>query len=769
MTKTVSSTEKESSPVRKFSIDARTILALGRESLRDHITALLELIKNAYDADATLVEIEIKSQAKNPLETFIRIADNGCGMSEKQVEANWLRIGFSEKRTHTKSGEKGRRKTGEKGIGRLSADRLGSILELRTRTKAEDAFGLKVDWERFDTQGKELGEIPINILPDPEPRIPTVATQPGSIKSPNATSKSSPLRTGTELIARSLRQSWTDDDIRNLYEEISILTPPFRSTSDFSVELITDVLPEMNGRVRSSFLDAAPLQLNAHLRQDGKVEYTILERIDSAALEGSLKEVNETIDWEQIIQHSSSKASARELFGRKLNPLSATLMFFPRKAETVVGTKLSLNDLREFLDKNAGIRVYRDNIRVKPYGNPRESEGDWLGLGDRKARDPAGAARSTFKIAPNQIVGAVFLGRDTNPELVDSSSREGLIQGIGFVQLKRFLLGCISLLETSYHQSFKVNQATNATTPTTNPSAEVQVLNTKLKSLSTQLRETKSKIPRTTDRKVEKSIEQIEHVVAALATASDSLDRLASQATTFRGLASIGIAATVFGHETQSSISQFALSAEMARLFLSQTPPQPTEALEELTKAQVQASKVASWGSFALSRVKRDKRKRQKTKIHKVVSSLVEDMRAAIEASDIEVTCTLAEVEGRTFAMDIESVLINLLSNAYHACQQVQRKRRIDVQLRSESKSDKPGFEIAVSDSGSGVAKQYRDRIWEPLFSTKTNEEGKQTGTGLGLAIVQSVVDEQGGSRDVDDHPKLKGARFTIWLPLEQK
>src|SRR5438034_643181 len=113
---------------KTFTVDARTILTLGRDSIKDHTTALVELVKNSYDADATNVEIDIMTKVDDP---YVRIADNGHGMTEKVIDNHWLRIGFSEKITQTVSRKK-RRRTGEKGIGRISADRLGSVLELHT-------------------------------------------------------------------------------------------------------------------------------------------------------------------------------------------------------------------------------------------------------------------------------------------------------------------------------------------------------------------------------------------------------------------------------------------------------------------------------------------------------------------------------------------------------------------------------------------------------------------------------------------------------------
>src|SRR3954466_453638 len=115
-----------------FSVDARAILNLGRESIRDHTTAVIELVKNSYDADATRVDVDLYVGNMNPARRYIRIRDDGSGMSRDDIENKWLRIGYSAKRSKKISPIFGRRTTGEKGIGRISADRLGEELKLIT-------------------------------------------------------------------------------------------------------------------------------------------------------------------------------------------------------------------------------------------------------------------------------------------------------------------------------------------------------------------------------------------------------------------------------------------------------------------------------------------------------------------------------------------------------------------------------------------------------------------------------------------------------------
>ncbi|HEX8677190.1 MAG TPA: ATP-binding protein, partial [Segetibacter sp.] len=103
------------------------------------------------------------------------------------------------------------------------------------------------------------------------------------------------------------------------------------------------------------------------------------------------------------------------------------------------------------------------------------------------------------------------------------------------------------------------------------------------------------------------------------------------------------------------------------------------------------------------------------------------------------------------------------------ACQQKTRKRSIRIEVHPKKESHVDGVEIIVADTGPGIAKQFNERVWEPLFTTKTNEQGRQAGTGLGLAIVQSIVDELGGIRKISADEDLKGSRFSIWLPLKTR
>ena len=724
-----------------FTVDARAILTLGRESIKDHTTALVELVKNSYDADATRVEVEIYVNVPQP---YIRIADNGSGMTERQVENNWLRIGYSEKKSERVSKLK-RRKTGEKGIGRLSADRLGSMLELRTKASGK-IYGLKINWEHFSKEGQDLNKILLEEIPGPKIRLPR-------------TLKNQPAKTGTELIITALRQTWSINDIENLSRELSMLISPFKQLRDFQIILNTDVAEGYNGRIQSDFQEQAYITLDATFDGLVNVNYTVTIRGNGKDRKQERKQEPLSQFLSSNVSHTSKgkKAESEESNGAKLScgPVRIILLFYPQKSEL-----FDLSQLRKFLENNAGVRIYRDNIRVKPYGDPKEVEGDWLKLGATFAANPAGARRKSSNIRPKQLVGTVFIERDNNPQLVDSSSREGLVHGDAFNDLRKFVLRCVREVALYHHEIYvKDNPET-----TTNAVEKVKDLSVRLGAIQRGLRSISPMLARTAEAATEETIENIDSTLDAIRETVASLSELENQAAVYRGLASIGIATAVFGHEIQSPISGIPGFINLAKDLLGANPPQVDDAIEELDKALEDVDKISGWGKFALLRIRRDKRRPKKENIERLALGIIDELKPTLEALNIDLKPMTEALEGKILAMNFESVLINLITNASTACRQVKRTRRIRVSVKKKIEGGVRGVEIVVADSGPGVAAGNIERVWEPLFTTKTEDN---PGTGLGLTIVRDVVEEMRGMRKVDRDPDLKGARFTIWLPLQ--
>lgn len=722
---------------RSFKVDARALLSLGRESIKDNTTALVELVKNSYDADADNVDVELLGDRRTGL---IRVADDGVGMSSRDINAKWLRIGFSEKR-RKKVSAKGRRETGEKGIGRLSADRLGAMLELRSQKATGKPVAIAVNWDQFDVDGAEIGSVEIQELDDSTPVLPSHGKK---------------AKSGTEIRISKLRQGWSPEDLKALETELSTLVPPAVAVKDFAIWIKTSSKEKFR-RVASPFEGVAELHFDGQFDSRGKLSYTISARPRKQG-DARVPVEHETIAYSKLLPGTTAKHS--------VGPVRVQLSYFLRAGVDLGG--FSVSQLREYLDTYGGVRIYRDRIRVKPYGDPAHAEGDWLGLAERKVRNPAGAARSEFRIAANQLTGAVYIGRDVNPRLVDSAAREGLVHGEAFAGLKRAVFGCIALLEAAYHRRFVQKKEQE--------SAKAPALPVMVGAIRSSISELKKNLvavqdapasPRTA-KLIDDSVARAGVLFEQLSAAEKEIEELAGQATVYRGLATVGIASAVFGHETESALAQAKMSSSLALDAVAEDPQDLPLCEEELGKAVEAIEKVAVWGQFALSRVKKDKRKRTKLDISRIVTKLAGDIKPLFDASSIDFHPEVKpDLQLRGFAMDIEALVINLLTNAYHAAGTGRRGRRVEIALSKRSAAAETFLCLKVSDSGPGIAKQYLDRIWAPLFSMKLDSGGKSVGTGLGLTIVRSIAQDLGASINVTPNGRLGGAEFEVLIPME--
>lgn len=731
---------------KQFTVDARTIIHLGRESIKDHTTALLELVKNSYDADANVVEIEIY---KKTTQDIIRVADDGDGMTETEIDDHWLRIGFSNKRSEKESSNKHRRKTGEKGIGRLSADRLGEILEIRTKSSTEDTYGLTVNWELFNRDDQELSKVPIEEI-----------EKPVTIILPDQKKRD----TGTELLIKSLRANWTPENIQNLYNELSILTPPFKEVEDFEIYLTNDVAFEFNGKVEPT--NTLTPEVEIELDYDGE-SYDLLYTIKDRFTVKSEPEV-EIISWQSLMQKVIDPFSYSFSDSLKSGPVKVKLLLYPRTKALAEGTNFTLGELKEYIDKNVGVKIYRDNISVKPYGFLNvQYGGDWLGLAERHSRNPAGVDRPEYRVVANQLVGAIFIGRDKNPHLTDSASREGLVENEAFYDLRALTLGALALLENRRYQIYQERKNNKDIQPT--PTETVGKFKDKIESIREQVKSLKNVTPinKEESQDFQQTIEHIEEFIKDSELTSLSFEELLNHNRVLAGLATLGISAAVFGHETQGAITEFNAAAILAKEYLEVSPEDIIIAIDELNKAISYGSQVAAWGAFALSRVQKDKRRKEDRNIKDIIISILSELDAVFSAVHITIEKNLSSVKAKVYPMDIESIFINLLTNAYTACLQHSSNRTISVTLDYEEYEGKKGFYVILANSGPPLETKLIEWIWEPLNTLKKDAEGKESGTGLGLTIVKSIVEALKGQQKVYNDEALKGAAFKIWLPIK--
>ena len=202
-----------------FRMHPRVLTALGRDLVTNDVVAVIELVKNSYDALTTRVDVRLTYDGNGSPE--ILVEDDGHGMTRSIVEDVWCVVATPYRRDQSPAeGGKSRRVTGDKGLGRLSAARLGNRLDMVTRAPAGGFLHVVLDWDELAASED---------LTQSEFRIEGLNSDPdGTIESH-----------GTRLRIAGLRSEWRPDNVEDLRDNLARLVSPFRVESDFSIYLST--------------------------------------------------------------------------------------------------------------------------------------------------------------------------------------------------------------------------------------------------------------------------------------------------------------------------------------------------------------------------------------------------------------------------------------------------------------------------------------------------------------------------------------------------
>jgi signal transduction histidine kinase len=716
-----------------FLISPRTMQMLGRENISSPRVAILELVKNAYDADASQVTVRFRHASAE--DGYIVIEDDGEGMDFKELRDKWMVISTDNKLQEPLT-RRGRVKVGEKGIGRLGLDRLAERTTLITYHANADGLKLTIDWTRYELDQGQLRDIehPLEIVP-----------------------KKRDGRSGTTLHLTGLRDRWTYQDYEALYSDLSLLVPPFETELvDFKIVFDCDEAPDLSGVITSPMAAIAEYTLVSELSADGEIHHTLIHR--------SGETVEDSRHWHEAFD------GVAEDDRPACDPLRFTLYFYLREASSLRGTGIKKAELLHFLDRFQGVRIYRDGFRVKPYGDPR-SDKDWLGLNARRVQHPGGvgARIGEWRLAENQVVGSIFITRRDNPDLRDQTNREGLVENQAYYDLRRFVLHGIQFLERERQKRYHRERGKKE------PEVEVQPT---LVTARQQLKEQAQQLRKTADDLKGTFAEPETPTLLALADRTESLaDQLEAAEETYSeeeterqlmlGLATLGIAMAAFGHETAQAINLVLGHAELVGRALDHLSDEIRDTAQQNLRVLIEAGeRIEAWGQFALDRVSRDKRTRRNIDLNQTIETPLKAFEGMLTRRSIKLEPALVDnlPSLRAFAMDIEAIIINFITNSITALEPTPLPgRRIFVSTAYDRELNV--FQIIFADSGKGIRDEDLDQIWSPLFSTKVDERGQPVGTGLGLTIVKNTIEEYGGTIEVDGHGRLGGAEFQVMLP----
>ena len=388
-----------------FKPRAQILLQLGEQLIKNENIAILELVKNSYDADAKKVVVNMHSVDSKD-SGYIEIKDDGCGMSIDIIKNIWMEPGNSHKKSVVERkarSEMGRLPIGEKGIGRFGVHKLGKVIELVSKMEGKQEVALNIDWRIFEN-AEYLSDVNINI----QERKAEIFKEG---------------KTGTYIRIRNLSTNWTRGMLRNLHRSLTALNSPFNSNQSFKVILKTDRLEWLEGLI--SFKDIKDyalfecdmkLEKNEITQFDYKFKpYDVMYRISERKV---------VFDKNVVMRKRVNRNGKREfedidLSKFKIGDIRIKIYAFDREASILNNFIPDKAAFKSYLDENGGISVFRDGMRILDYGEP---DNDWLGLDLKRVNAP------TKNLSNNIILGAVYLDRDNSGDLKEKANREGFIE-----------------------------------------------------------------------------------------------------------------------------------------------------------------------------------------------------------------------------------------------------------------------------------------------------------------------------------------------------
>ncbi|WP_081717540.1 sensor histidine kinase [Pseudomonas sp. LAIL14HWK12:I7] len=836
-----------------FNVSARTARLIGRENVSSAEGAIIELVKNCYDADANycivyfddrftdlpvsvspkeykefqerlhqldisqlgnyfsycseqeeyifsrdLYEQELTEGERLDLEyklqksAEIYIIDDGEGMTEEIIEKAWMTIGTDNKQQNFLS-KNNRVKSGAKGIGRFALDRLGDKCRVISKTESADkALLWKVDWTDFDKQGLNIDGVTASLRP-------TRLSLQQSIDNflvvdDNRKTNFDNPETGTHIKILGVRDYWRYGGIEKVYSELESLVPP-SEVGGFDVFVFSRRYQGSFGQVLPNICDDFDYKLKASMDDSGLIKVSLTrqeldggllpkellgreffkaERFNKRYLLGSAFEYEKTI-YELIPGLKDADASAHKTVGA----FDFTLYFLKRTTnkkdiEIYRHKAVDSTSRKKWLDYNAGIRIYRDNFRVRPYGEMGKSSWDWLGLGRRQAEDPSSVRSGRWKVTPNNISGVVSISRISNFGLEDKSSREGIQENHAFSLFRSVMESLIKEFEQDRSNIFKEFWAYHQSIQAAPSDDDLSI---KQEEDAEKLAQ---KIYENIKQEAASSMGESETLALALLKEKaktrefdDRLEDMKKENSLLRVFASSGVTIAAFTHELESLnfklgnrfekleslIKEFVLLNDFDRVNV-KDHKSPYKRIEILRKDD---ERVKNWIKYSLRTIRKDKRKRVKINIKPYLETLRDEWNNTLDERQVKLTVDVPEtsLSMRAYEIDLDCIFNNLIINSADAFKRTgfSGVRNINIHARSGAAN----VVFTYTDSGPGLHPDILEpkNIFKPTFTTKTNSLGEETGTGLGMWLLEKTLDEYNGKATLG-----MGPGFTLVMEM---
>ncbi len=707
-----------SSTPHTFRPRARIMHLLGDQLIRDAGIAVFELVKNAYDADASKCIVTMYDSDK-PNQARIVIEDDGVGMSYETVTGVWLEPGTEFRKEQKEQGErskKGRLPLGEKGIGRFAVHKLGRQIKMATRQAGSDEVVLDLDWENLFSRSSYLSEIP----------IPVNQRQSGHFRV---------NKTGTCIEINGLRNVWTKGKVRDLSRSISSICSPFEvSKTGFRAELVLSPDPEnwLKGLLDiREVLDLAIFQGSGVIQGDNityDYKFKPLPAMESRIASRELVQQNAKVmgsmpeDIETAAPGRRPKLRLINLNMYEIGTMKFLFYIFDRDPAVLNLTTSDKEGLKKFLDANGGVRVYRDGVRVYDFGEPGN---DWLDLGGRRVNIPV------RRISNNQIIGAVMLDVETSAKsLIEKTNREGFIENDAYEAFRVAVLSALHKIEIERYGDKERLRRVYSRGKAKEPVVE-------------ELSELREKL------KKNELLEELGPIVDRVET---QFIEVRDQLLTAAGA---GLSLTVVLHEVEKVVAE------------------TVEAVDRNADSQIisrlvhHISEIVDGLTFLVR-----SRGRSKERASVLIRQALFNFDYRFRAHSITVISRLEKGDPDFSIRCIRRLVVSSLTNLLDNCiYWLENKGHNNKLIYVGTTHDLPeGPALVVADNGTGFRPQDTpEYLVQPFFSRK------EDGMGLGLHIVNEVAKIHKGQLLFPDHndltlPKdINGAVVALYIPDMEK
>lgn len=694
-----------SNEIQKIRPAGRHILTIGRDLIKDNQAAIIELVKNAYDADATKVDIFFDiSQDKNSIK--ISIKDNGHGMTKDVVINKWL-VPSTDDKLQRKTSPKGRILQGRKGVGRYAASILGEDLLLKTIDTEHNQTEIYLQWTSFE-KAQYLDDIDILVA--------TSRTTQNSCTELVINGDASKVQEWLFIDERKVKTTKYSEMIDALITELQKLISPIKKLENndtFSIIIHIKGIKNYKEFIKEEIRpipinDLYDYRLYGYTTDSHTIELTYSNQKSS-----NLPDEFITLDIDNYKDVGKVEFDIR-VYDRDSKDIYNLI---DRGLKKFDGTSYNFNEARNILNTLNGISIYRNNFRIRPYGEPGF---DWLLLDKRRVDNPS------LRIGSNQVIGYIYIESEENSHLEEKSARDGLKENEYFNSFRNIIIEALKELEA---RRFSYRRETDKI-------KESQKLAYQVDSLI-NFDEIKSEIKKQlTSAKVSPQIQTslLEVIQKEEYQKSKIVEEINKKIAIYQGQATLGKIINVVLHEGRKPLNFFRNEISNVDFWIKELDKHYSrDTLDEIVNivSKFKTNSNALINLFGrLDPLAAGKRGNKKDfYLKKVIeeSFAVYNEDLIKEHISLEISCD-ENITLYGWQSDFYIIFTNIIDNSiYWLCKRDVTNKQIKVKVYR----DLDCYAIEILDNGPGIDKKYIESeiIFEPEFSLKTY------GTGLGLAL----------------------------------